>query len=106
MGTIQPILFQQVSLLSILRTYPLCDAYRRNTRSRGGTIVPKYSMSARNYYIGLLLMAAFSIWIRAGFPVYAIAYAIHDDQLVIRMARYLEAGQWLGPYDSLTLAKG
>src|SRR5664279_716188 len=63
-------------------------------------------MSARNYYIVLLLIASFSIWIRAGFPVYAIGYAIYDDQLFIRMARYLEAGQWLGPYDSLTLAKG
>lgn len=68
--------------------------------------MPRCSMSARNYYIVLLLIAAFSIWIRAAFPVYAIATATYDDQLFIRMARYLEAGQWLGSYDSLTLAKG
>jgi hypothetical protein len=51
-------------------------------------------------------IAALSIWIRMGFPVYAIANASYDDQLFIRAARYLQAGQWLGPYDSLTLAKG
>jgi hypothetical protein len=34
-------------------------------------------------------------------PVYK-----HDDQLFVRLAHYLAAGQWLGPYDNLTLAKG
>jgi hypothetical protein len=68
--------------------------------------VAKYSISTKNYYIVLLLIASFSTWIRTGFPVYAIAQATYDDQLFIRTARYLAEGQWLGPYDSLTLAKG
>jgi hypothetical protein len=41
-----------------------------------------------------------------GFPVFAMPYMLHDDYLFIRLARHLEAGQWLGPYDNLTLAKG
>ncbi len=66
----------------------------------------KDSMSSKGYYVVLLLIAAFSIWIRTGFPVFAMPYMLHDDDLFIRLARYLEAGQWLGPYDNLTLAKG
>src|SRR5205823_6594305 len=60
----------------------------------------------KSYYVILLLIAAFSIWLRAGFPVRAMPYMRHDDVLFIRLARYLEAGRWLGPYDNLTLAKG
>ncbi len=30
----------------------------------------------------------------------------HDDLLFIRLAQNLAQGQWLGPYDNLTLSKG
>src|SRR5713101_8377653 len=63
-------------------------------------------MSSKTYYILLLLIAAFSIWIRTGFPVYAMPYMAHDDGLFIKLARSLEGGHWLGLYDNLTLAKG
>jgi hypothetical protein len=69
-------------------------------------VVNKNSMPAKRYYAVMLAVAVISMWIRTGFPVYAIANASYDDQLFIRTARYLAAGQWLGPYDSLTLAKG
>ncbi len=39
-------------------------------------------------------------------PIYAIGNAIHDDQLFLKLARFIAEGQWLGPYDTLTLAKG
>lgn len=66
----------------------------------------RYRISSKYYYAFVILIAAFSIWIRTGFPVFAIPPSPADDQLFIRTARYLEAGQWLGPYDNLTLAKG
>jgi hypothetical protein len=66
----------------------------------------KDSMSSKTYSILLLLIAAFSLWIRTGFPVYAIPSAKHDDALFIKLARTLEGGHWLGLYDNLTLAKG
>ena len=69
-------------------------------------MVDKSPRSEKSYQVLMLVTAAFSIWIRTGFPVYAIANASYDDQLFIRTARYLQAEQWLGPYDSLTLAKG
>ena len=52
------------------------------------------------------LIAIFSLWLRTGFPTNAISFAIFDDELFIRGARYLGASEWLGPYDNLTLAKG
>lgn len=63
-------------------------------------------MSSRKYYVILLFIAALSIWIRTGFPLYAWPEMRFDDDLFIRLARSLETGHWLGLYDNLTLAKG
>lgn len=52
------------------------------------------------------LIALLSLWLRTGFPTHAVSIAIYDDELFVRAARYLGAGEWLGPYDNLTLAKG
>src|SRR6516164_9445113 len=64
------------------------------------------SMSSKRYWILLLLIAAVSLWLRSAFPLTAMPVYKHDDQLFVRLAHYLAAGQWLGPYDNLTLAKG
>src|SRR5262245_33964745 len=53
-----------------------------------------------------LLVAAVSLFLRAGFPVFAIYIAMYDDALFIRLATALRSGDWLGAYDHLTLAKG
>lgn len=50
-------------------------------------------------------VAVLSLWLRAAFPLHVIA-APEDDLLFIRLADYLRHGDWLGPYDSLTLVKG
>jgi hypothetical protein len=47
-----------------------------------------------------------SLWLRQAFPIFAIGSAGHDDLLFVRLAANLGAGQWLGPYDNLTMAKG
>lgn len=63
-------------------------------------------MNSKKYWIALLIVSAISLWLRSGFPVTALPYAKHDDQLFVRLAHYLATGHWLGPYDNLTLAKG
>jgi hypothetical protein len=68
--------------------------------------VARYQISSKPYYAAILLIAALSIWLRTGFPVFAIPASPGDNQLFIRTARYPQTGQWLGPYDNLTLAKG
>jgi hypothetical protein len=59
-------------------------------------------------WLGCLFLAAGAIklWIAAGQPQYAIPVAPYDDRLFLRLATYLREGNWLGPYDQLTLAKG
>jgi hypothetical protein len=63
-------------------------------------------MSTKMYYFVLLLIAAISIWLRKGMLVHVPYNATFDDLLFIRTARYLRAGDWLGPYNNLTLTKG
>lgn len=62
-------------------------------------------MSNRNYGLLYVLVAALSLWLRSGFPVFAIGGAVHDDQLFVDLAHYL-AFDWLGPFTQFTLAKG
>lgn len=42
----------------------------------------------------------------AGLPMMALANASYDDALFIRLGSNIAAGNWLGRYDVLTLAKG
>lgn len=51
-------------------------------------------------------MLAISLALRDAFPIQAAADAQHDDALFVRLASSLRAGDWLGPYDNLTHAKG
>jgi hypothetical protein len=53
-----------------------------------------------------LVACLISLWIRSGIPLVAAPVAYHDDAFFARTANYLLAGQWLGPYDKMTLAKG
>lgn len=45
------------------------------------------------------------IWIATGVPK-MIIYGPHDDLYFAKAAYYLIHGQWLGPYDNMTLIKG
>ena len=53
----------------------------------------------------IVLAVALSVGLRLVIPVQAIAGG-YDDLLFIRLAESLCRGDWLGPYDNLTLAKG
>ncbi len=53
-----------------------------------------------------IAITAFSLWLRNGFPISAIASANTDDFLYIRLAAALRRAHWLGAYDQLILAKG
>jgi len=57
------------------------------------------------FWAGVLLTVA-KLWLVRGQTVYAIAGADHDDRLFLLLAEHLMHGEWLGPYNQLTLAKG
>jgi hypothetical protein len=46
------------------------------------------------------------LWLTCGQAIFAIGSAGHDDQLFVKLAESILKGDWLGPYDQLTLAKG
>ena len=64
------------------------------------------TMSEKRYLTILLLIAAASLWMRAGFPVSVVTPSPNDDQLFVQMARSLAEGRWLGGYTNVTLVKG
>lgn len=53
-----------------------------------------------------LLLSAVKLWLVQAQTIYAIGPAIHDDKLFIQLAEHIINGQWLGPYNQFTLAKG
>ncbi len=55
---------------------------------------------------GVVATTLFSLWIRSGVLLVAAPIAYHDDAFFARTANYILSGQWLGPYDKMTLAKG
>ena len=63
-------------------------------------------MTRRKFWLTAGAISVMSLWLRAGFPVYAPGASSHDDMLFIKLAGYLGSGHWLGPYNELTLAKG
>lgn len=51
-------------------------------------------------------LTALSLWLPAGLPLVALSDFIYDDALYVRLAAHVASGEWLGPYDASTLAKG
>jgi len=57
---------------------------------------------------GLLMGAAvvLRLWLVADRSVECVGFYPHDDLLFLRLARSIVQGDWLGPYNQLTLVKG
>ena len=51
-------------------------------------------------------LVALKLWLVGVQSIYGLAFANYDDALFLRLADFLLQGEWLGPYDHLTLAKG
>ena len=62
--------------------------------------------SGRRWFWAGVLLTVVKLWLVRGQAVYAIGPADHDDRLFLQLAEHLTRGEWLGPYNQLTLAKG
>ena len=58
------------------------------------------------WWIVAALFAAYKVLLMRSQPIYAVARAAHDDALFMNLAAHIARGEWLGPYNALTLAKG
>lgn len=63
-------------------------------------------MSHTRVILGVGLLCLAHIWIAWSLPIQAITFSQYDDAHFIEQAAHILNGQWLGPYDALTLIKG
>ena len=64
------------------------------------------SSKIRWWFWAAVALTIAKVWLTRGQAVFAIGSAEHDDRLFINLANALLHGEWLGPYNQLTLAKG
>jgi hypothetical protein len=64
------------------------------------------AVSNRAWFWTAVALTAAKLWLTSGQTVYAIGAAIHDDKLFALQAAHILSGNWLGPYNQFTLAKG
>jgi hypothetical protein len=56
--------------------------------------------------VAIVATTAVSMWLRARGHTWLLADMIYDDELFTRSAGHILDGNWLGPYDMMTLSKG
>lgn len=68
----------------------------------------KLIIFAKKFAVAFIIVFAssLSLWLRSSVPAFAIADAVHDDQLFVRLAYHMIHREWLGEYNNLTHAKG
>lgn len=65
------------------------------------------AMTVRNRWLWVaILLTVAKLWLTGGQTVFAIGQALHDDHLFAALAGHIVNGEWLGPYNEFTLAKG
>jgi hypothetical protein len=67
------------------------------------TPVAAFPLWGKIIFSGLALV---KLWLVSGLTLFAIHNAGRDDRLFLDLASALLSGNWLGPYNNLTLAKG
>lgn len=68
--------------------------------------MPSAFLRQRLYWFALAAIFVLSLWIRMAFPISALGFAVYDDRLFVHHAIQIGIGDWLGPYNNLTHAKG
>lgn len=53
-----------------------------------------------------IILALIKLWLVSGQALFVIGDATYDDQLFLNLAANLLSGDWLGPYNKITLVKG
>ena len=73
--------------------------------SRGPCLRPTRLIDNKFLICWVTLLIILRLWLVEAIDLIA-TYAPYDEQLFISLAKHILNGQWLGPYDQLTLAKG
>ncbi len=57
-------------------------------------------------WVAVVILSLIKLWLVRSQTLYANCDNRYDERLFLNLAAYLLDGQWLGPYDQFTLAKG
>ena len=60
----------------------------------------------RGWLWAAVALTAVKLWLTSGQAIIGVGPAVHDDRLFVDLAAHLIKGEWLGPYNQYTLAKG
>ncbi len=91
-----------ILIVTINKGYKILSIFRRTIVSLERFFISRKIISKYSYLIVILLKLAFV----SAQQMTALTAAGHDDALFIKLAYSISYGNWLGPYDSLTLVKG
>jgi hypothetical protein len=63
-------------------------------------------LANRGWLLAAVILTLLKFWHTEAQTIFAIGPAFHDDRLFADLAAHLINGDWLGPYNQFTLAKG
>lgn len=63
-------------------------------------------LASRGWWLAAVILTLLKLWHTDAQTLFAIGPALHDDRLFAELAAHLINGDWLGPYNQFTLAKG
>src|SRR5438093_1239966 len=76
------------------------------SRRAPGAVRLRRASSRLRWDAGIFALVAAKLFLVSVLPLRALTEASYDDALFVRSARAILAGEWLGPYDPIVLAKG
>jgi len=96
------------------------DKIKNEKVDQGGQVLKKWYGSARLLFLPfsgsqgafplwfwklLGILTLIKLWLVSAQTITALSFARCDDGLFVKLAQHIASGEWLGPYDNLTLAK-
>jgi len=85
---------------ALMRIHSNSDKFKQVTNYKLSSMIHQY------FWVWIILILLFRLWLISSQNLHAIGNAGYDDLLFVKLASHIIRGEWLGPFDQLTLTKG